>query len=810
MSGLAKSENIIARRYVLRRVTCAFTLICTVVILAGCPKNSSNADFDAGRKAEAVDDYDTALVHYERALRAQPTNAEYKLRAVRMRMSDAQYHVEQGQKAFQTGDLQTALAQFQRAQNVDGSNEAASQGVKKTMDAIAAKNAPAAAATTVETNDQGLLEGPPQLKPLSRAPINLSMNEDSRMIYQTIAKLAGLTVEFDPSLQTKRVPVDLVNVTLEQALDAVSLETGFFWEPVTSTVIFVAPDNPSKRKDIEPEVIRTFYLANTDTPQDLNEIVTGLRQILDMRRVQPVNAQNAIVIRDTPGRVELAGKIIADADKAKPEILIHVQVLTADRDRLRDLGILPGQSVSLTFNPTCAVQPTNANCSSSSTTTNTNTTTNSTTTSTPGVALNELKNLSTADYSLTLPGATANAILTDNQTRIIQDPEMRISDGDKATLTIGEKVPIATGSFQAGVGVSTTSVSPLVNTQFQYQDVGVKIVVTPRVHPDGSVTLTQQIEISALAGSENIGGINQPIISTNSVDHVVRLKDGESSVLGGLITRTETKNLNGIPGVAQLPLLKYMFADNSNQVQDDEVLIVMTPHVIRFPSIEAANLETIASGTDTNARVYRSDEDPLPQTTVAANGNAAPANNAPVAQQQSQTTAPQTMAPQFGGPAAAAGGPAPGASMGTSMAAVAPPNNVAAAQLRFDPSNSTMKVGDTTVIGLSVSGVNDLYSIPMMIRYNPAVIEVQEVRDGGFLSQPNVILQHVDKQNGQIVVNAARGKTPGVNGSGTLVGLVIHAIAPGNSQLQVLQVNAQDSQKRAIPVAPFEASIQVQ
>jgi general secretion pathway protein D len=770
----------------LRRITCAFTLALAAVVLAGCPKNS-NQDFEAGRKAEAIDDYDTALVHYERALRDEPTNPEYKLRAVHMRMSDAQYHVEQGQKALNNGDLQTAVAEFQRAQNVDPSNEAAGQGLKKAMDAIAAKNAPPVTAVTANTDSEGLLEGPPELKPLSRTPINIKATEDSRMIYETIASLAGLTVEFDPTLTSRRVTVDLSGVTLEQALDAVDMETGDFWQPLTGTVIFVAPDNAQKRRDLEPEVVKTFYLANTDTPQDLTEIVTGLRQLLDLRRVQPINAQNAIIIRDTPDKVALAGKIINDADKAKPEVLIHVQVLTADRDRLRDLGILGGQSASLVFNPTCAVQSSN----NSSSCTNSSTTTTSTATTASGIALNELKNLSTADYNLTLPGATVNALLTDNQTRIIQDPQMRISDGDKATLTVGEKIPIATGSFQAGVGVSTTSVSPLVNTQFTYQDVGVKIVVTPRVHPDGTVTLNQQIEISSLAGTENIGGINQPIIATNSVDHTVRLKDGEASVLGGLITRTETKNLSGYPGVSQLPLLKYMFSDNSNEVQDDEVLIVLTPHVIRFPSIESANLETIASGTDTNARVYRSDEDPLPAATTAA-----------------ATTGASQPGPAVGLQTVAPNGPqlviAPGAS---APAASAP---AVAAQLRFDPANETMKVGDTAVIGLAVSGVNDLYSIPLMIHYNPAVIDVQEVRDGGFLSQPDVMVQHVDKQNGQVIVNAARGKTPGVNGAGTLLGLVVRAIAPGSSELQVLQVNAKDSQQKTIPMAPFEATIQVQ
>ena len=246
-----------------------------------------------------------------------------------------------------------------RPQAIDPSNAAADQEIKKTMSMIAAKSA-ADASTRVNPNpsdDGDLLSGPPALKPISTEPINLKMTNDARVVYETIAKLAGLSVIFDPDFTSRRISVELPNVTLEQALDAVSLESKAFWKPLTPSVIFVAPDNPQKRRDVEDEEVRTFYLSNTLTPQDLTEIVTGLRQLLDLRRVQQVNAQNAIVIRDTPDKLLLASKIIRDIDKAKPEVLIHVQVLSANRDRLRNLGILPGQSATLTFNPRCAVQP---------------------------------------------------------------------------------------------------------------------------------------------------------------------------------------------------------------------------------------------------------------------------------------------------------------------------------------------------------------------------------------------------------------------------------------------------------------------
>jgi general secretion pathway protein D len=767
--------------------------------LGGCPKG--NTELSDGKKAEAIQDYDTALVHYERALRADPTNAEYKLRAQQARFDAGEFHIRQGQKAVKAGDLQLGLAEFQKAQLIDPSNVAADQEVKRTMDLILAQSAPSQRTQNLAPPDEQVLSGPPELKPLSREPINLKMTNDARVVYETIAKLAGLSVIFDPDFTSRRITAELPNVTLEQALDAVSLESKAFWKPITPSVIFVAPDQPQKRKDVEDEEVKTFYLANTLTPQDLTEIVNGLRQLLDLHRVQQVNAQNAIVVRDTPDKLALAAKIINDIDRAKPEVLIHVQVLTASVNRLRDLGILPGQSISVAFTPRTAFQPNSTSTTSTTTTTSTTSTTSST--GAPQMTLNFLKQIGWQDFSITLPGAQANAILTDDRTRIIQDPELRVTDGQKATLKIGQRVPVATGSFQAGVGVGVTGssgvVNPLVNTQFQYIDVGVNIEVTPRVHPDGEVSMKLTVEVSSIIGNSNIGGIMQPVISQRKIEHDIRLKEGEVSVLGGLIERTDTKNINGIPGIGEVPLMKYFFSDNSTSVMEDETLIVLTPHILRLPSLTAQNLKPMAAGTDSNVRVYREDASVettpanVPQPAVAAAPRANPPNALPAI---APTSMPQT-------PVAPAGVvPSPVQSGATAV------------QLHFEPATSSMKIGDTATLGLAISNVSDLYSIPLMIHYDPAVVRVEEVRNGGFLSggtQEIAIVQRIDQQKGEVIVSATRQpNTPGVNGTGTVLGFVVHAVGHGTSHLQILQVNAHDSQQQPIPIVSGEATIQVQ
>ena len=745
------------------------------LLAAGCPKG--NADFNQGRKAETLQDFDAALGFYQKALKADPYNANYKIKLNQIRFEAGQAHVKQGVALRKKGDLQGSAGEFQRAQAIDPSSPVAEQELRKTVELIAEKNreTDAAAEPAADSGQPPLATLPPEIKPLSRAPISMKMSNDAKIVFDTIGKLAGLTIIYDPDFPARRIPVDLNNVTIEQALEIVSMQSKSVWKPMTENIIFVFPDQPQKRRDYEEQVIKTFYLSNTVQPQDLTEIVTGLRQLLDLKRIQQLNSQNAIIVRDTPDKLLLAGKMINDIDKAKPEVIVQIEVLQARTDRLRDLGVLPGQQASVAFTPG-----------------GTTTTSGSTTTTTP-LTLNDLKHLSTKDYSVTLPGATANAVLTDTFTKIIQNPEIRSVDGQPAKLNIGDRVPVATGSFQAGVGVGSTGgagfVNPLVNTQFTYIDVGVNVDITPRVHPNHEVSLKMKVEVSSVTGTSTIGGIQQPIISQRKIDHEIRLKEGESNVLGGLFERTDTKTLNGWPGLAKIPFLRYLFSDEKTDHQENEVLIVLTPRIVRMPEWTKANLRTMYSGSETNVQVKR-------ESDIRAPSAQAPA---PAQQQSPVNPNPQAMTPSVPG----ATTPATGAGAQTQ-----------AARIRFEPQALSLKVGQTATIGAVVENVNDLFSIPLLLQYNPAVISVEEVQHGGFLSggtQEIAIVQRVDKEHGQAIISATRQpNTPGVSGSGTLIGIVIKALAPGSSNLSIVQVNAKDSQQKLIPLVTSEATLQVQ
>ena len=500
---------------------------------------------------------------------------------------------------------------------------------------------------------------------------------------------------------------------------------------MTSNIILVATDNPQTRLKLQDEQVQTFYLRNTTTPAELTEITNGLRQLLDITRLQPVAADNAIVMRTTPDKLMLASKIIDSLDKAKPEVVIQIDVLEARLDREHELGIQPPQSATLSFTPRSAIQPQTTTTSGSTTTTPT----------TPEVTLNNLKHLSTADYSLTLSGATLNALLTDTTTRVIQDPTIRVTDGATAKLSIGDKVPIAVSTLTPGIGVAAGgALNTLGSTSFQYQDVGVIISVTPRVHPDGDVSLNYSIEVSSVTSQTNIGGIQQPIISSRKIGPAdIRLRDGEVNILGGLITRSETKSLSGWPGVAHIPFLRYFFSNQDNTTEDDEVLIAMTPHVVRMPNITADDMRTLAAGTDTNVRVFQENVDGPNAAGVAASA---------------QNSAAPTGVP------------------GTATPAPASPAASGAASLQFRPASISLKPGDTMTVGLEIDNAHDLFSIPLLLKYDPAVIQIEDIRNGGFLSggtQEIAVVHQVDQQQGEAVVSATRRpNTPGISGTGTL------------------------------------------
>jgi general secretion pathway protein D len=391
--------------------------------------------------------------------------------------------------------------------------------------------------------------------------------------------------------------------------------------------------------------------------------------------------------------------------------------------------------------------------------------------------LNTLGNLNATDFQVSIGSANLSAVMGDSDTKMLQNPQVRALDNQKATLKIGERVPVATGSFQPGIG--GVGINPLVNTQFQYLDVGVNIDVTPHVHGDRDVTLKVSMEISSVVGQSSIGGISQPIIGQKKVEHEIRLRDGESSVIGGILDDSETRSLAGIPGLTQIPILKYLFGQTTQDREHDETVFVITPHVVRGTMVTDLNQRQIDIGTANTIALRHISKAPG----VAPSGQVpgVPANPAPGAQ-------PST----------------PGAN----------PSGAGATNFLFDPGQITAKNGNTFVVNLLISGAQNVYSVPVQMNYDPAKLQLVNVSNGGFLSQDGqavALVHREDETTGTLTVTATRPPgAGGVSGQGAVVTLTFQAKASGQTPLTITRGGARDPGQQSITVNGAQASITVQ
>jgi general secretion pathway protein D len=850
MQMLAAQSVTLAGRGPFRRALALAALLLIFGLLAA-PAYADRGSkyFNEGRKAEARGDSDAALVSYEKALDAVPESMQYKSAARRMRFQAAMMHVDRGHKLRNAGKLEEALKEFERAFAIDPSSDIAEQELRRTLAMIEAKSAgqkeaaqgltprQQAEAETLRKLEQ--VEGPIELTPPSRAPITLHATNDSKMLFETIGKLAGINVLFDQDYQGRRVTIDLNQVTLEQALDNLAAITKALWKPLTGNTILVYPD--TKRRDQEPQVIKTFYLSNTIQPNELTELAQVIRNLLDAQKVQQVNSQNAIIIRDTPDKIAIVEKLVNDIDKAKPEVIVDVAVLQVTRDFSRQLGIFPGSpglAVGAAFTPGGLTTTTTTPSTNASGTTTTTTTTGTTSSTTSGVTLGRLAHLSTHDWSVVLPGGALNALLSDSKARLLQNPQVRASDGSTARLRIGSRVPVATGSFQPGIG--GVGINPLVNTQFQYLDVGVILEVTPRVHADREVYMKMHIEISAVTSHVNIGGIDQPIIGQRTVEEEIRLREGETNVIGGIMEEQKQNSISGIPGLSQIPLLKYLFSNTTSTVSEDEVIILMTPHVVRLPVITALNMRGIDVGTQTNiaVRTRAASAVPGPVPGGAAPGAETPPPGAVVpsvtpgagaGQKPPSTplpipsTAPSTppTGAKPGGlpgtgptPAAPAPPPAPATQPTPPAGAAAPaPDSTPAAapSLRFDSAIYSQPMGSTFPVNIRIDNAQNVFSVPFQLFYDAKILKIVNILNGDFLGrdgQAVAVVQRVDDQNGVATITLTRPPgTAGISGSGVLATVSFQATAGGQSSLNILRSAARDASQQPVSVGGAQTRV---
>ena len=769
-----------------RHVTMAWAFALLVAFAAVGDAHTRKGDrfLADGEKAEARKDWDAALDAYEKALAEDPADVAYQLAIKRVRFQAGQMHVGLGQKLRAAGEVDKALAEFQKAYAIDPSSSAAEQELRRTVDMIERNRmqgaeltpkertlTPAELAREQEAQKLARLEPPPTLKPLPGQPINLRMaNQPPKVLFETVGKLAGINVVFDPDYANdpnarRNTTVDLSNSTLEDALDYLATMTHAFWKPLSANAIFVTTDSMPKRRDFEDNAVQVFYLTNPTAPQELQEISTVLRTVADIKKVFVYGAVNAIVVRGTPDQILLAEKLVNDLDKPKSEVVIDVIVMEANRSKSRSLaatlssnGTSGGINTVIQFTPRNPVaQPTASPTATPITTTTTSTT------GSAQVALSGLGRLSTGDFAVTLPGALLQATMGDSTTKVLQSPQVRAASGQKASLHIGEKYPIASGGIQP-FGGTTAGVGSLYQN-FTFTDIGVNVDITPTVHGDNEVTLKLVLEISSLISSVDIGGISQPIIGQRKVEHEIRIREGEASLLGGLMEDQDTKNVTGVPGLSNIPFFGKLFTSNTMEKDRNELLIALIPHIVRTPGITDVNLRAIAAGTEQNTHLSLAPRVPpaLPP--------------APAADTQ---PAPQIV------PSAPPSTPAPAA-----------PASGAGTHLSLQPGAIEVKPGQVFNLQLDVDDARDLFAAPFKLKFDPQLLRLEEIAAGGFFSsdgQKIIFTRNILNDTGDATVNLNRlPGYSGMNGAGALAVFSFKALKPGTALLTFTELLARNS-----------------
>jgi general secretion pathway protein D len=786
-------------RMKIQRVRLSLLLLCVAVLCTASVSlardRSAGSLYKQGEAAEARDDIDTAYDDFYKAFQKNPRDLNYRTAYYRVRFSCGALHTKRGVALREKGEYSAALTEFLHALEVDPSNELATQEIEATREKMKVPGGESSIPNTA-ASELSEVASPIDLKPISNDPITLHMAEDSKVVYQTIGKAAGVNVLFDPEYTSKRIQIDLSSVSLFDALRIMGAVSGTFWRAVTPNTLFVAANTRAKRTELDEQAVQTFYLTNASQANDLNDIQTALRNVLANAKLYGVPSQNAIVMRGTPDELLLASKLIDDLDKARPEVVVDVAVLEVSRDKMRNIGIsLPGTA-------TVTLQSaTNNTTTSSGTGTGTGTGTNTTTSN---LTLESLSSLNANNFAVTIGQATANLLLSDTNTKILQNPRIRASDNQKATMKIGSRIPIATGSFSSGT--SSALASSLVNTQFQYLDVGVNIDMTPIVHYDRDVTLKLKIEVSSQNGSVTISGVTEPIISQRTIEQVIRLREGEANILGGILTKQDSRAISGTPGLGEIPLLKYLFSTNSHDVSNDEIVFLLIPHVVRATQLSLLNTRQIDTGTGNSVEIRR-----IAAVTPPAPVVGQAATESSVAQ---QPTPPQM---QPGAPVSGVGPVAGQTAAGAAQNALAAQAQSAVpampTTLQLVPPTGSQKVGSSFQIPVNLSNARDVFSVPMQLWYDPTKLTLVNVDTGGFLGRDGqaVALVHRDDGEGNVTVSAARPPgVAGVNGAGTVCILTFQAKAPGDAVINITKPGARNSAQQVIETVGSQAIVHVQ
>ncbi len=585
-----------------RHVYNAAAIAVTAVLLAGC---TAGIAFRKGYDAARVADWDTAVVHYREAVQADPDKAEYKIALERAMLEASRIHYSAGKQAESAGDLDVAVREYRRASEYDPTNRSIASKVAELDQTIRDRieaTRPKPPLQAMRDRARGL-SPTPTLNPASKEPLDIKFtNASVRDILNFIGNASGINVTFSADYRDPPAySVQLSSVTLEEGLRQILSANTLFYKVLNEHTILVIADTAQNRAKYEEQVVRTFYLSHADAVEVAQLLNTVLRVpgVAVIPTISPNKSRNTITVRGTAAMVAIMEKVVEANDRPSAEVLLDVSIMEVNRSRAKQYGIdLTAYSVTGIFSPEAAPSGGTGAGGGTGSGGGGGTATGGSFTVPLFNANTVSAGISAADFYLAIPQAIARFLESDTRTKLIAKPQLRGQEGQKITLNLGDEIPVPTTTFGSFGGVGSVGTVPI--SSFNYKNVGVNVIMTPRVTFDGDVILELSVESSTLGADINIAGQNLPSFGTRKVETKIRLRDGESTLLAGLLREDERRALKGIIGLVHLPGFRSLFSSNDNSLTQTDIVMLLTPHVVRTHELRQQDVNPIYIGTQQN------------------------------------------------------------------------------------------------------------------------------------------------------------------------------------------------------------------
>jgi type II secretory pathway component GspD/PulD (secretin) len=816
---------------VLKHRLVAITLL--ALLVSGC---TAGRAYRKGQVAARAGDWDQAVKEFTTAVQENPDNAQYKISLERAMQSAARDHISRAHDLEVKDQLDAALIEYKKAVEMDPTNRLAAARVAELERIIRDRIEKSRPRPAIEQlREQARTQGVPLLNPANRDPLRLSfVNSSLRDVLTTLGEASGINVQFDPQLFTDRaVTVRLDGVTLEQGLQQIMSGNGYFYKVLNPTTIMVASDTAQAHAKYDDLVIRVFYLSHSD-PQEVSQIINTVMRIPTAAQpaLFPNKTANSITVRATAPMVDVIERLIRANDKPRAEIIVDVQILEVNRSRTKEYGIdLSNYALGLTFSPEAAPPNTSGVIPP---------------VAPPPFNLNTIsQGISTADFYLTVPTAVLRFLENDTHTKQIAKPQLRGAEGQEMTLNLGEEIPVVSTVFGAPAAGGFASIP---QSSFNYRPVGVNIAMTPRVTYEGEIIIDLTIESSNLGASISVAGQDVPSFGSRKVKTRLRLREGESNLLAGLLRDDQRRSLTGFPGVLRVPVLRSLFGNTSSEISQTDIVMLLTPHIVRTHELTADDLAPIYIGTQSNVGLTGPPPLIVPPPDAAAPAPApaggtpgtglnipgvpppgaarppaaaapgvpptaqpVPPNTSPVPTFQTPVTPtpgappPPTTPPGATPPPGAAQPPIPPVTPPTGTEPVTPPRDVTqpatpaaptgtpatpgAAQILVTPPGEFRVAGGPYTVPVSINNVSRASTMTLTVTFNPNVLRVRNVQEGMFMRQGSVsatFTPRIDLAAGRVDIVVTRGgDQTGASGSGLIAALLFDAVGPGNSLIQI-------------------------